>query len=709
MTRTGMVRRSAIAVALLMTVALAGAAPVGAAPDEDWPMFGHDRLHTGTSADTGIGAGTAAGLNLQWQTNLGQGISASPAVVGNATLGKRLVYLADSIGTVTAVDSQNGERVWSHRVSADINSSPAVLEGVVYIGSSDHRLYALNATTGARLCSFDTGGVISSSPVAVRTVDGVVVYVGDNGIGGSNDGGHVWAINGVDPNAAADCSLRWSFENFGSPPGSQPDAGMWSPPAYAVDRNGRALLIAGSSSPDNAAYAFDARTGQVVWRFQTQIFFPDGDVGAGPTISPPGANGFADGVAYVIPKTGILYALNLTTGAKLWEYSIRADAPVSNGPTRSTPALVDGRLYLGYGSGVYGIDAVTGTKVWRTQSDTAAEVTSSPAVTGAAGDRVLLAADVTGKVYALRASDGVKLWSYTTGGPIFSSVAVSGTRAFVGGTDSFLYAFGLGGGTSARPVATITSPANNATVPNPGGDQAMSGSASDDNGVDRVLVSVKDRNSSKWWDATTRTWTKYFAENRATLASPGATSTAWSFQFPAPASGASYLSYADAVDGDGQHSAPVTEVRFVVASSGAPPDTAITAPRRKQVFNLPAPPATFAVTAQGTATDSGGATPGIARVTVVITNIEHGEYYCGPAGCPGTPGVPWRTQYTTLQATLAQPNAPSTSWSLAFQVMDHAHKYSISAWATDRNGEVDPTKVRVSPICVRDPGVRSCI
>jgi outer membrane protein assembly factor BamB len=708
MRRTGIISATGM-LTLVMTLGLLGAAPVAGAPNEDWPMFGHDPRHTGTTTDSGLGAGNVGSLNLQWQTNLGQAISASPAVVHNTATGRQLVYLADSSGTVTAVDGHNGERVWSYRAAANINSSPAVFGGVVYIGSSDHKLYALNATTGARLCSFDTGGVISSSPAAVATAHGVVVYVGDNGIGGSNDGGHVWAINGVDPNAAGDCTLKWSFENFGDPPGSQPNAGMWSPPAYATDRNGRALVIAGSSSPDNAAYAFDALTGQVVWRFQTQFFFADGDVGAGPTISPPGVNGFADGVAYVIPKTGILYALNLTTGAKLWEFSIRADAPVSNGPTRSTPALVDDRLYLGYGSGVYGINAVTGAKVWRTQSDTAVEVTSSPAVTGSAGDRTLLVGDVSGKLYALRAADGAKLWSYATGGLVYSSLAVSGGKAFAGSTDNFLYAFGLGGGTSARPVATITSPANNATVPNPGGDQPMSGSATDDNGVDRVLVSVKDRNTSKWWDGTTRTWTKYFADNRATLANPGGAATGWTFSFPAPAAGASYLAYADAVDGDGQHSAPVAESRFVVASSGAPPDTTITSPRRKQVFNLPSPPATFPVTAQGTATDSGGANPGIAQVTVVIRNIEHGEYYCGPNGCPGTPGVPWRTQYTTLQATLAQPNANSTAWSLTFSVMDHAHKYSISAWATDRDGEVDPTKVRVSPICVRDPGVRSCI
>ena len=696
------------AVASLLGVCLIGAHPATAAAD-DWPMYGHDPQHSGLAVDSTLGAGTADSLGLRWQANLGQAINASPASVYNDDLGKQLVYIAAKGGTVAAVDAANGERVWSYRAGADVNSSPAVFRDVLYVGSSDHRLYALDAATGARLCSFDTGGVVNASPVAVDTADGVMVYVGDNGIGGSNDGGHMWAVNGVDPNAAGDCTVKWSFEDFGDPPGSQSNAGVWSPPAYSTDRDGRGLVVVGSSSPDNAAYAFDALTGQVVWRFQTQYFFADGDVGAGPTLSPPGVNGFADGVAYVIPKTGILYALDLTTGAKLWEYSIRADAPVSNGPTRSTPSLVGDRLYLGYGSGVYGIDAVSGTKAWRTETDSAAEVISSPAVTGAAGDRTLLVGDVTGRLYAFRESDGAKLWSYNTGGSVPGSFAVSGGKAFVGSNDNFLYAFGLGGGTSENPVATITSPANNSTLPNPLGDQAMSGSATDDRGVDRVLVSVKNRNTSRWWNATTRTWTNVFAENPATLTNRGGTTTDWTFSFPAPVAGASYLAYADAVDTDGQHSAPPAEARFVVASSGAPPDTTITSPRRKQVFNLPSPPAPIPITTTGTATDSGGTTPGISRVTVVIRNLEHGEYYCGAGGCPGTPGVVWRTQYTTLQATLAEPNAVSTAWSLTFSVMDHPHKYSIQAWATDRDGEVDSTKARVSPICIREPGVRSCI
>jgi hypothetical protein len=280
---------------------------------------------------------------------------------------------------------------------------------------------------------------------------------------------------------------------------------------------------------------------------------------------------------------------------------------------------------------------------------------------------------------------------------------------FIGSADGFVYAFGLGGGVSARPSAAITSPANNSTVPNPGGSLTMSGTASDDGTVTRVLVSVKDRGNSKWWDATARAWSKFFVDNQASLS--GQT---WSLAFPVGTNGGSFLAYADAVDDDGQHSAPVAEGRFVVASLGSPPDTAITSPRRKQVFNFPASgEVSFPITVQGTATDPGGANPGIAKVNVVVTNIEHQEYWCGPSPCPdavpGHAGVYWRTKHIVVAATLANPGAASTTWTVTFPVYDHPHKYSISAWAVDRDGETDTTKARVSPICVRDAGIRSCI
>ena len=56
-------------------------------------------------------------------------------------------------------------------------SSPAVVDGVVYVGSDDGNVYALNASSGAKLWNYTTGGDVYSSPAVV----GGVVYVGSDG------------------------------------------------------------------------------------------------------------------------------------------------------------------------------------------------------------------------------------------------------------------------------------------------------------------------------------------------------------------------------------------------------------------------------------------------------------------------------------------------------------------------------------------------
>jgi len=55
-------------------------------------------------------------------------------------------------------------------------SSPAVANGTVYVGSEDNNVYALNATTGAKVWSFTTGSSVYSSPAVANGV----VYVGSD-------------------------------------------------------------------------------------------------------------------------------------------------------------------------------------------------------------------------------------------------------------------------------------------------------------------------------------------------------------------------------------------------------------------------------------------------------------------------------------------------------------------------------------------------
>src|SRR5947209_1830258 len=66
------------------------------------------------------------------------------------------------------------QRAWTYRTGDAIESSPMVVSEVVYIGSRDHHLYALDARTGKKLWSYMTGGAIYATPTVVDDV----VYAG---------------------------------------------------------------------------------------------------------------------------------------------------------------------------------------------------------------------------------------------------------------------------------------------------------------------------------------------------------------------------------------------------------------------------------------------------------------------------------------------------------------------------------------------------
>ncbi len=66
-------------------------------------------------------------------------------------------------------------RAWTYTTGDAIDSSPVVDGGVVYVGSRDHNLYALDARTGKKLWNYTTGGAIYSTPAVAN---GVVYRLG---------------------------------------------------------------------------------------------------------------------------------------------------------------------------------------------------------------------------------------------------------------------------------------------------------------------------------------------------------------------------------------------------------------------------------------------------------------------------------------------------------------------------------------------------
>ena len=126
-----------------------------------------------------------------WNYSTGVDVGSSPAVadgvvyVGSA--GNSLAALDE--GKVYALNATNGNKIWSFTplINSGENavfSSPAVVDGVVYVGSFNGDVYALNASNGAELWNYTTGSIVFSSPAVANGV----IYIG------SNDG-YVYALS----------------------------------------------------------------------------------------------------------------------------------------------------------------------------------------------------------------------------------------------------------------------------------------------------------------------------------------------------------------------------------------------------------------------------------------------------------------------------------------------------------------------------------
>ncbi|NJL31806.1 MAG: PQQ-like beta-propeller repeat protein [Phycisphaerales bacterium] len=63
---------------------------------------------------------------------------------------------------------------WTFKTDGPVKSSPIVVDGKIYIGSHDGKVYALEADNGKRLWSFATGDVIEAPPLFAQGV----VYIG---------------------------------------------------------------------------------------------------------------------------------------------------------------------------------------------------------------------------------------------------------------------------------------------------------------------------------------------------------------------------------------------------------------------------------------------------------------------------------------------------------------------------------------------------
>lgn len=113
---------------------------------------------------------TSAADQLKWKacgapTGLDGFDMDSAAAVGEPDgPGQDIVVMNNFDGAAKAFDRATGRALWVHNHSAHGGAAAAIAGGVVFAGSWDRHLYALELRTGRQIWAFDTGGEIESHP-----------------------------------------------------------------------------------------------------------------------------------------------------------------------------------------------------------------------------------------------------------------------------------------------------------------------------------------------------------------------------------------------------------------------------------------------------------------------------------------------------------------------------------------------------------------
>jgi len=370
-------------------------------PPGQWTMFRHDTEHSG-SADS---VTTAPQGTVKWVFPTGGPVHSSPAVV-NGT-----VYFGSRDHKLYALDADTGEKHWEFQAGSWVDSSPAIADGVVYFGSNDGNMYAVDADTGEMIWVFETPYPISSSPA----IAGDMIYFGA-------DDYNIYALNIHNGRPV------WKFYA-----GSHVTT---SPAVY----NG--IVYIGTNG--TFLYTLHALDGRRILRFKSHY----------PGFCSPAIK---DDIIYFTNVNGYLYAVDHDARSypreheikplwsQLWVLGIPGvpQPPLQSGflwrarlfkGMTSSPVITEDHLYIGSDRYLLAIDTQTQEKTW--QFKTGGSIWSSPAV---AGNTVFVGSQ-DGRVYAIDAATGEKLWDIATEDKITSSPAVANGTVYIGSYDGKLYA-----------------------------------------------------------------------------------------------------------------------------------------------------------------------------------------------------------------------------------------------------------------------------
>ena len=419
----------AVVAALVLMGAFAGPAFAGgrtatgprAGAAVDWPQFRFNDQHTGVNPmEKTIGKKNVKFLSPSWQAQLGDLVDFSSPVVVDG-----VVYIGSSDGTLWAYPADGcgmdlcDTPLWQSSNLAAIRDTPTVANGLVYVGSQTNfnsnngKLDVFSATgCGQAVCRplwqglAGPDSILSSSP----TVAGGLVYVGSFG--------HKLFVFDANGCGEKKCRPLWTAATGGS---------IESTPTV-----GDGVVYVGSD--DGKLYAFDAsgcgvKQCQPLWT---------GDLGSSVFESSPA---LANGLVYIGSQHNVAAftasGCGRSTCDPVWQ------APNDSEFYGGSPAVTKTRVYIGLETGIAvfdanGCGAGTCDPLWTGfGSGFQAAVVSSPTV----ANGVVYAGRNTGEVLAWKAggcgsSFCTEIWKGMTNDPIVtSSPTVVNGKVYIGSAD----------------------------------------------------------------------------------------------------------------------------------------------------------------------------------------------------------------------------------------------------------------------------------
>jgi outer membrane protein assembly factor BamB len=387
-----------------------------------WQMFLQNPCHTGNSA---VELPPVAQGKVRWTFPAEGPIDSSPAIY------KGVIYVGSDDGHVYAIDEQTGRMVWRSKLGDKVKSSPAVGDGMLIVGCEDKKIYGLDAKDGKVIWSVDTGDRVSSSPAVFEST----AYIG----------GHAGIVYAIDTHSG---KVKWQYPaaaslnvqpevkaidssegatgkpSTSSTPGtpvSSSGAPTDSKPAIGIGRITSSPCVSPNSvivtSQDRSVYCISTKDGSLQWQVKT-----GGRLMASPMI--------LDNTVYLGSWDNAFYAIDISTGRIRW----KVGAP---GSFSIAATGANGRIFAGNDDlKMYCLDAASGRILWKTQLNSPNPLlSSSPAIAG----NMIYCGSTDGYVYAIDLRNGAIKWKFKTQRAIVSSPSVSQSGVCIGSQDGNLY------------------------------------------------------------------------------------------------------------------------------------------------------------------------------------------------------------------------------------------------------------------------------